>query len=297
MWQFIFDTLSRTSDLALIALGLSLVYGLAKFPNIAHVQYAMLGACLSVHLQRGGAPLAAAVLIASLAIGVLAVLLNLLVFRRLQRQGPAIAMIGSLALAMILVATVLAAQGASPLGYSLALRSPWVLGGVWVAPNQALAMGVTLLVLVACGWGLLATRQGRAMRALACNAPLAAAAGLDAERLMHAVHFLGAALAGLGGALLALTSGAYMGLGNDLLLPIFAAAILGGLGNPLAAVLGALLIAVAETTVTNLNVGWLYGQALAFVPAGYIGAASFVILLLALLWRPYGLFDREVRRV
>ncbi|MBD1552676.1 branched-chain amino acid ABC transporter permease [Pseudomonas typographi] len=297
MLQFLFDTLSRTSDLALIALGLSLVYGLAKFPNIAHVQYAMLGAFASVVLQRAGTPLALALGMASLLAGSLAVLCNLWVFSRLRRQGPAIAMIGSLALAMILVAAALAGHGASPLAYRLPLIAPWVLGPLFVAPNQALAMGVTLAVLLACTWLLLGTRQGRAMRALACNPPLAAAAGLDAERIIHAVHFLGAALAGLGGALLALNTGAYVNLGNDLLLPIFAAAILGGLGNPLGAVFGGLLIALAETLVTNLNIGWLYGQPMAFVPAGYIGAASFVILLLALLLRPYGLFDREVRRV
>jgi branched-chain amino acid transport system permease protein len=78
---------------------------------------------------------------------------------------------------------------------------------------------------------------------------------------------------------------------------VFAAAILGGLGNPLGAVAGAVLIALAETLFTNLNFGWAVGQELAFLPVAYIGAASFLILLLALLFKPYGLFDREVRRV
>ena len=60
---------------------------------------------------------------------------------------------------------------------------------------------------------------------------------------------------------------------------------------------GALLIALTETTVTNINFGPMLGQELAFLPVAYISAASFLILLLALLFRPYGLFDREVRRV
>ena len=94
-----------------------------------------------------------------------------------------------------------------------------------------------------------------------------------------------------------MTSGAHINLGQDLLLPVFAAAILGGLGNPLGAVAGSLLIAFTETVVTNLNFGWLFGTPVAFLPVAYISAASFLILLLALLLKPYGLFDREVRRV
>jgi branched-chain amino acid transport system permease protein len=78
---------------------------------------------------------------------------------------------------------------------------------------------------------------------------------------------------------------------------VFAAAILGGLGNPLGAVLGALLIALTETLVTNLNFGPLLGKSIAFLPVSYISAGSFLVLLLALLFKPYGLFDREVRRV
>jgi branched-chain amino acid transport system permease protein len=86
-------------------------------------------------------------------------------------------------------------------------------------------------------------------------------------------------------------------LGTNLLLPVFAAAILGGLGNPLGAAAGALLISVSETLVTNLDFGWLFGTTDVYVPVTYISAASFVILLVALLFRPYGIFDREVRRV
>ncbi|MNJ65533.1 High-affinity branched-chain amino acid transport system permease protein LivH [compost metagenome] len=141
------------------------------------------------------------------------------------------------------------------------------------------------------------TRAGRAMRALSCNPALADASGLNASRITCQVAFASGALAGLGGGLLALSTGAHINLGTDLLLPVFAAAILGGLGNPLGAVAGAFLIALTETLVTNLNFGWLYAKPVAFLPVAYISAASFLILLLALLFKPYGLFDREVRRV
>ncbi|WP_226504613.1 branched-chain amino acid ABC transporter permease [Pseudomonas sp. MWU16-30317] len=297
MLQFLLDTLARTADLALIALGLSLVYGLAKFPNVAHVQYAMLGAFIAVALQRSGWPLPLAVGASCVLMGSLAVLLHIGVFRRLLRSGPAIAMIGSLALSMIIGALVLGIAGSSPLSYRLPIEAPWSLGDAMLARSQLLSMITTLVLLVLFALLLFKTRLGRSMRALACNAPLAAAAGLNADGIIYWVNFMSGALAALGGSLLAMNTSAYTNLGSDLLLPIFAAAILGGLGNPLGAVLGALLIALTETLVTNLNVGWLYGQAMAFIPVSYIGAASFLILLLALIFRPYGLFDREVRRV
>ncbi|MGC3987988.1 MAG: branched-chain amino acid ABC transporter permease [Pseudorhodoferax sp.] len=297
MLQLLIDTLLRASDLALVALGLSTVYGLVKFPNIAHVQIAMVGAYASFALHAAALPLPLAIALASLATGLLTLALHVAVFQRLLRGGPAIAMIGSLAVAMLVVAGVQGFAGSFPRMFNLPLAQPIVLGEARISHTQLWAMSVTGVLLALFALLLFATRAGRALRAMASNAPLAAASGLQAGRLTLAVSFGSGALAGLGGGLLALSTGAHVQLGNDLLLPVFAAAILGGLGNPLGAVAGAVLIALTETLVTNLNFGWLVGRELAFLPVAYIGAASFLILLLALLFKPYGLFDREVRRV
>lgn len=297
MLQFLVDTVLRASDLALIALGLSMLYGLVKFPNVAHVQYAMFGAYVTYALQSSGFPLVGALLAGSVAAGLLTLGLQVLVFQRLLRGGPAIAMIGSLAVAMLIVAGVQGFAGSFPRMFNLPLAQPVVLGTARISQTQLWAVSVTGVLLALFALLLFATRAGRALRAMASNAPLAAASGLQAGRLTLGVSFGSGALAGLGGSLLALSTGAHVQLGNDLLLPVFAAAILGGLGNPLGAVAGAVLIALAETLFTNLNFGWAVGQDLAFLPVAYIGAASFLILLLALLFKPYGLFDREVRRV
>ncbi|MGN6827924.1 branched-chain amino acid ABC transporter permease [Paucibacter sp. M5-1] len=301
MLQFLVDTLLRASDLALIALGLSMVYGLVKFPNIAHVQYAMLGAYMTFALQTAGLPLVAAILVSCLLTGVLTLLLHLLVFRRLLRAGPAITMIGSLAVAMLIIASMQGLAGSFPRMFNLPLTAPWVLLDARITPLQAMTVATSLTVLLVFTLLLFCTRTGRALRALASNAPLAAASGLDAEGLTRAVNFSSGAIAALGGSMLALSTGAHINLGHDLLLPVFAAAILGGLGNPMGAVAGAVLIALTETAVTNINFGPLLavfgGQGMVFMPVSYISAASFLILLLALLFKPYGLFDREVRRV
>jgi branched-subunit amino acid ABC-type transport system permease component len=97
--------------------------------------------------------------------------------------------------------------------------------------------------------------------------------------------------------MLGLTESVHVNLGNNLLIPVFSAAILGGLGNPLGAAAGALLIALAETLVINVDFGSLVGRSMQFFPVAYVSAVSFLILLVTLMVRPYGIFDREVRRV
>lgn len=297
MLQFLVDTVLRASDLALIALGLSMLYGLVKFPNVAHVQYAMFGAYATYALHAWGLPLVAALLAGSAAAGLLTLALQWLVFQRLLRGGPAIAMIGSLAVAMLVIAAMQALAGSFPRMFQLPRVQPLVLGDARITWTQLYFMGTTLVLLALFMLVLFHTRLGRAMRALSGNPMLAHASGLNATRITYGVSFASGAIAGLGGSMLALSTGAHINLGNDLLLPVFAAAILGGLGNPVGAVFGALLIALTETAVTNINFGPLLGQALAFMPVAYISAASFLILLLALLFKPHGLFDREVRRV
>ena len=297
MFQFFLDVLIRTADLALVAVGLSAVYALVKFPNVAHVQYAVIGAFLTLTGQRLGLPFAVAMVASCLLTGAVAVLLNTLVFRRLLRSGPAIAMIGSLAVSMVIVALVLGIAGSRPQRFDFDIVAPLVIAGARVSHAQAYSIVVAIAVLSVFTFVLYRTSIGRSMRALASNRALAEATGINAAAITNQISFVSGALAAVGGTMLAMTSDVHVNLGTDLLLPVFAAAILGGLGSPLGAVAGALLIAIAETSVTNMNFGWLVGQPLAFLPVTYIGAASFIFLLVALIFKPYGLFDREVRRV
>jgi len=297
MFQFILDTLIRTSDLALIALGLSLVYGLVKFPNIAHVQYAMLGAFISGYLLHAGAPLWLAGVFSCVLVGLLAVSLHHLVFRHLLRSGPAQGMIGALAVSMILIAAVLGIAGSAPLTYALPVTPALAWGGALISPQQVWSIGITVLLLVLFTLLLFNTSLGRSIRALAGNRELAAASGLNADAITNGVNFLSGVLAALGGTLLSMNTSAYVNQGNDLLLPILAAAILGGLGNPLGAVMGALLIAATETLVISFDFSGISFGLFSFVPVTYINAASFIILIFTLFLRPYGLFHREVHRV
>ncbi|MFM0052757.1 branched-chain amino acid ABC transporter permease [Caballeronia grimmiae] len=297
MLQFVVDLLIRASDIMLVAVGLSVVYSLVRFPNVAHVQFAMTGAFITLGMTKAGMPFAAALGVSCVATGCLAVALNVFVFRRLLRSGSSIAMVGSLAVSMILIAVVLGSAGSRPLRYTKALSAPLQIGSTMISVDQ--------ITSIACGFGCVAllalllfrTGVGRSMRAMASNPALAAATGVDGARVLNGISFLSGALAALGGTMLGLTENVHVDLGTNLLLPVFAAAILGGLGNPLGAAAGALLIALAETLATNVDIGWMVGRSGVYLPVSYVGAASFVILLAALLLRPYGLFDREVRRV
>lgn len=297
MVQFISDVLIRTVDLALIAVGLSCVYSLIRFPNIALVQYAVAGSFLALLLQGAGLPLPVAGLLACLLVGGLAVLLNVTVFERLLASGSAIAMVGSLAVTMILSAVFLVVFGPDSRRFDLDSHPVIRVLDARLTVHQLTAVGLTAGAVIVLALLLFRTTLGRSMRATATNRVLAAATGIDARLITNSVVFLSGVLAALGGIGLALKGEMNIQLGMDVLLPVFAAAILGGLGNALGAVAGAVIIATAETLVTNVNLGPLVGEPLLFLPASYATAMSFLILVAALLVRPHGLFVSEVKRV
>lgn len=297
MFQFVVDVALRACDLMLIAVGMSAVYSLMKFPNIALAQYAAMGAFISIVLQRAGLPLVAACVLAILIVGVLAVVLNRMLFERMLDIGSSTAMIGSLAVSMIISAVFLVIIGPSPARFDLEITKPLRILGARVTEHQFLALGLTAAAISVVALLLFKTDLGRCMRATATNNLLADATGIDTRSTKTAVVLLSACLAALGGITITMKGEVNIQTGLDLLLPVFSAAILGGLGNPLGAVVGAIVIAVAETLITNVNFGPMFGQDLMFLPAAYATAGSFVILVLALLLRPRGLFVNEVKRV
>ncbi|WP_409160648.1 branched-chain amino acid ABC transporter permease [Pectobacterium sp. B2J-2] len=297
MLQFLIDTLIRTADLSLVALGLSLVYGLVRFANIAHMQYAMVGSFITAAGLRLGMPLSLAIVFSAIVCGMLSTMLYHWVYQPLLKSGTANAMIGSLAVSMVLIALVLGVEGSAPVNYYLPVGEILLVGDTRISADELWSLGITLSLVVMFSLLLFCTPQGRAIRALASNRDLAAASGLNASAIIHTVNFVAGMLAAVGGSMLAMNASAWVNQGNDLMLPVLAAAILGGLGNPMGAIFGALLIAITETLVTNIDWSWLFGGDLLFIPVTWVNASSFVILLLALLLRPYGLFNREVRRV
>lgn len=297
MLQFLFEIILRAIDLALIAVALSAVYSLIKFPNVALVQYAVVGAFVAMLLQRIGMPLVLAGLVSCLFVGVLAVAFNVTIFERLLRSGSERALIGSLALSMILSAVFLLTFGPAAQRFDLVVAPAMRFLDVRITEYQIASIAITALALGGFALLLFRTSLGHSMRATATNRVLADATGIDTRRVTNVVVFISGMLAGLGGIMLALKGSVSIDLGTNMLLPVFAAAIMGGLGNSLGAIAGAFVIALAETLVLNVNIGPLVGQAMYFLPANYATTASFALLVLVLLFRPRGLFVSEVTRV
>lgn len=295
--QFLVDSLLRAADLMLVTLGLSTVYAMVRFPNMAQTEYATIGAFLGLLLSAFGMQLWLCVVLSALLTGVIAVALHRFAFARLLRVSPMIAMIGSLAVAMIVRSAIQAIAGTRSQRFKLPIDVPHQFMNAVITTTQIVILVITALVVIAFVILLFRTNLGRTMRAVAAQPDLACACGISSSRIVDIIGFLGGAFAAIGGTLLAVGSQVHFNLGQDLLLPVFAAAIVGGLGSPIGAIFGVLLLAFVETAVTNLNFGPLVGTPFLYVPLAYGPAAGFCLLVVTLVVRPRGLFYRESTRV
>lgn len=294
--QVIVDSLVRSAELTLLAVGLTLVYGMLRFANFAHIEFATVGAYLALFLSATlGIVLPVAAAIAILAIGILGVLTDQLIFKRLRKAEPIMLMIASFALGIVLRETMRAIYGPSAYFYDIGIPRPWVLGDIRITPTQTIVIVASIAAMLAFHFMLSRTKLGVAMRATAENAPLAEASGINADTIIRLVWLIGTGFAALGGILVGLNTQIKADLGVGLIIEVFAAAILGGIGNPYGAMIGALIIGFAENV--SLAVNWgpplqalgFDAAGFVFIPTSYKSAISFVILIGALLIRPEGI--------
>lgn len=297
MGEVLFETLIVGSELAPIAVGMTLVYGAVRFANIAQVEFATLGGygTLLAGSAIGGALLLQA-LVSIVAVAVLAVVIYHVLFVRLLRRSSATAMIGSLALSLLLRALIQTIAGARPRALDTPLERGVDVLGALVTPSQLRIVVVSIVVLAALVALLHLTSLGRSIRAVSANPDLAAAAGVNVGRTVNVVWLIAGALGALGGVLLAIDTQIKLDMGFSLLLPVFAIAILGGFGSVGGAIVASYVLALAESLVLRVDFGHLLGSSSALLETAYRPAIGFVILLLVLLIRPQGLFGREVRR-
>jgi len=305
MLQLIADGLIVGSVIALGAVGLTLTYSILRFANFGQGEFMTWGAYLAVSALAAvmaltglgvmtpiepfsfGWPLLAALVISAALTAGLALLLDWLLFRRL-RKGQAITLvIASFGAALALRNLLQFLYGTLPEYYSreiqIALRlvPRDVMGGLRITPDQLLVIGLTAVVVVALHLLLTRTTLGRAMRATAMNPALARVAGVDVEGVVRATWVIGAVLAAIAGIFAGLVGQIRPMLGFDLLLPLFAAAILGGIGSVWGAVLGGFIVGLAESFSVPL-----FG-------AEYRAATAFLVLIAILLLRPTGIFGER----
>lgn len=298
--QAIVDGLLSGAIAALGAIGVTFSLSILRFANFSHGDLLGVGAygALGVVLLGGVETAAKALhaplgplsfgwlLVIGLGLGVLltvavALLLERLVYRPLRERSadPLTLVFASFGLALLLRSAILLLFGPDPHQYSteiqMALRLP---GPVLVMPDQILVFGVTLVVLAALWLFLQRSRHGMAMRCVAENPSLAGVAGIDTAATVRMTWIVSATLAALAGVLYGVTVQVRPEMGISLLLPLFTAAILGGVGSVPGAVLAAFMISLAENLLSLV------------MPGAYKPLVPFVLLLGVLYLRPQGLF-------
>jgi branched-subunit amino acid ABC-type transport system permease component len=284
---YLVPALALGSMYALGAVGISMIFGILRFSHFAHGDLMTLGAygVLTAVWVFHGPPL----LLMPFGIG-LAITAALLVdryFYRPLRKLPTIySVISSFGVALILRSLIQLFWNANDLVFETGVRPPLVLFGTFrVSALHAQAIVLTLVIALLLHLLLTRTRTGRTMRAVSDEPELAAVAGLDTEKVTRWVWIIGATLAAIAGTFAAMDTDLQPNLGWNLLLPMFAATILGGIGKPMGAVAGGFIIGLAEE-LSSYN--WIGEEA--FISPSYKTAVGFVIMVALLIFRPQGLF-------
>ncbi len=285
--------------IAVGAIGLTLIYGILNFANIAHGDYMTMGAYLTLFIVGGalsalgmeaqgfgpftfGYPTLIALPIAVALVAAGAIALDVAIYRRLRDRG-----VSAVVLAMASLGVAIALRGLVQIVWSgdaqhLPRQSKPVFHlpmDVRVPPDAIFVALVALALVSAVYLTLTRAKMGKAMRATADNPQLALVSGIDTQRVIWWTWGMGAALAATAGILLAVFQAQMLpSMGWRFLIPLFAAAILGGIGSPYGALVGAFVIGVASEVSTQ------------WINPSYKPAVAFGILIVMLLARPRGIF-------
>ena len=298
--QFLADGFIAGCAIALGAVGVTLTYSILRFANFSHGEFISWG-CYLTWLLAGaigawassstvaldplsvGWNVVVAGVLAMALTGLLAIALDSVLFRPLRKRGTSItAVMASFGAAMALRALIELLFSSRPAYLSRELQIAIPIGaGIRVTPDQIVLIAITA-VCVGSLYALLSfTGVGRSMRAVSENPSLAGVVGIDVARVIRLTWFIGGALACASGVMLGLVVQIRPSMGADLLLPLFAAAILGGVGSVPGALLGGLIVGLAEAITVQL------------AGAQWRAAVAFLVLIAVLLLRPAGLFGQR----
>ena len=314
--------LAYGSQLALGALGVTLIYSVLRFSNYAHGETMSFGAMITIMvtwlLQSNGigiAPLPTALL--ALPVGILATIVLCLISDRMvyryyreQKATPVTYLIVSVGVMFITGGLIrfiigpndqLFGDGTRFIMKARAFKQMTGLNeGLAIKTSQGVTVITAVIVVTAVFWFLNRTRTGKSMRAFSDNEDLALLSGINPDRVVMIAWIITAALATIAGTLYGLDKSYKPFVYLQLLLPIFAAAIVGGVGSPVGAIAGGFVIAFSELIITfayKRVVTYLLPESMApeglvqFLSTDYKFAVSFVILVIVLLVKPTGIFS------
>jgi branched-subunit amino acid ABC-type transport system permease component len=268
--------------IAVPAIGFSAIFAVLRYANFAVASYATIGAFAAWWVNTAlGWPILPSLAVAFAVTGVIGVASEEAALKRLRGQGALTVAIASIGLSLVLENLIRFAFGNDLKGYDLPIARDLRFGELRIGPQQLQSLVFAVAIMAAVFLFLRYTRFGKAMRAVADNPDLARLKGIDPARIAIATIFLGAGLSGVGGVLIGLDTTIDPLTGYRVLLSVFAAAVLGGLGSIPGAVVGALALGIAEEL------------ALIVTPATYRTAVGFVAILLMLTFRPRGILGER----
>jgi branched-chain amino acid transport system permease protein len=313
------------AQLALGALGVTMIFGILRFANFAHGELMAFGTMITIlctwFLQSQGigiAPLPTALLALPIGIAITALLAlatDRVVYRfyRVQRSDPIIMAIVSVGVMFVMAGLIRFIIGPDDQSFADGARFLIRAGdfkrmtgldeGLAIKQSQVLTLIIAVAVVAVLFWFLQKTRAGKAMRAYSDNEDLALLSGINPDRVVMITWVITAVLATIGGVLYGLDKSFKPFIFMQLLLPVFASAIVGGIGQPVGAILGGFVIAFSEVTVTYAYKKFItYLAPESWAPEGlvqllstdYKFAVSFIILVAVLLIRPTGIIRGKV---
>ncbi len=268
---------------ALGAIGISMLYGILRFAHFAHGDIMTLGAYLALVLVAGlGWPAIAALPLAMVATVLAAIAIDRLFYRPFRDSPTIVLLIASFGVALMVRSAVQLIWGVEDEYYGTFQPPLDFLAPFAIAEKHLYIAGAVVVLVGGTHYLLAYTRIGKAMRAMSDDADLAKITGIGTERVVIWTWIVGASLAAAAGVLLGMDTRIKPDMGWNMLLAIFAAAILGGLGRPYGAIAGGMVIGLMEELSTIV------------IPPDYKSAVAFTVMVVMLIVRPQGLFRGRV---
>lgn len=280
--QSLFNGVAVGSIIALGAVGLTLTLGILRLSNFAHGDFLTLGAYLTWLVNHKGVNIWISMIVAVMGMIIVMLISEQLLWKpmRDKRSNSTSLIILSIGLALFLRNGILFIWGGSNQNYDLPLLEALDIGGVKIPYDRVIVIGLTMIVIITLHFILKNTKIGKAMRAVADNIDLARVSGINVEQVVLFTWIITAVLTATGGGLYGLITAVRPNMGWFLILPMFAAISLGGIGNPYGAIAGGLIIGIAQ----ELSVP--------FFGSEYKLAVALVIMIIILLVRPQGIFSK-----
>jgi branched-chain amino acid transport system permease protein len=276
------------ATIALAAVGLSLIYGVTRLVNFAHAELVTLGAVLAYAFHAWGIslPLVLAAIPAVILVAGFGGLQSLYLWRPLRRRGTALIslMVVSIGLSFALRSLIQLTFGGQPVAYPDFAGQPAIpILGIPMVPKHLVTIGVSIALLFLVTQFLQRSRAGTAMRAVSDDRDLAESSGINVDRVIHITWILAALLAAVGGIFYGLNESVSYEMGFRILLLLFAAVVLGGLGTAYGVMVGGFVVGIVVEMSTLV------------LPAELKVVSGLVILIVMLLVRPQGIFGTRER--